>query len=161
MKTKKALTTQVIFFFLMSFIMIWIIVFGYQRITDVQDTLTTQQELEIKEELEKTFLFCKDPINSGSSKIIDLKGRPYNSICLNCQNLDPTSYPQEFLDEAQILADTGSNFLLLETSFSSSRELESYNILGELSLEDITLQDAFGWWDYENSFEQKIEIKCE
>lgn len=159
-KTNKAITTQIIFFILMSLIMIWIIVFGFQRITDVQDTLSIQEEIEIKNKLEEAFKFCSDPINQGSLKIIDLTGRPYNSICFNCHGLDSNRFPQEFLEESRILSEAGSNFLLLKTQFSDADELEEYQIIGQLKIEELGYENSIAWFDLENSYEQKIEILC-
>jgi hypothetical protein len=160
MVTKKAITTQVIFFIAMSLIMIWIIIFGLQKINTVSSTISQQEEIEIRAELEDAFLFCSDPINSGSLKRIDLSGRPYNSICYNCQLGDETIISQELKDEATILSQAGSNFLLLETSVSSNN-IQEYNIVGQLQIEELGYSNHIVWLDLDNSEDLEIEIKCE
>ena len=50
--------------------------------------------------------------------------------------------------------------LLLKTQFSDADELEEYQIIGQLKIEELGYENSIGWFDLENSYEQKIEILC-
>ena len=90
---------------------------------------------------------------------IDLSGRPYNSICFNCQLGDETIISSELKNEAMLLSEAGVNFLLLETTFLNEK-IVNYNILGQLQIEELGDTRYEGWFDKENLENLEIELRC-
>lgn len=163
--SKKALAVQTIFFIMMSLIMIWIIIFGIQKVSSLQDTISQDEQIKIQKKIEDTFAQCSDPINEGTQKTISLRGEKFNSICYNGHLADGVSSRTDpiyvdFKSELETLSNSGDNFVLIQTSFSSGNLVE-YNILASFEIEDLGYSEGICWFDLENQYNQDVKIKCD
>ena len=162
---KNAMGIQILFFIMMSLILIWIIFFGFSRLNEVEKTISKEDEIALKAKLKEAFDYCSDPVNIGSFQRLSLKGEKFNSICFNghlSSELD--NYP-ELKNELKTLAESGHNIVLLQTDFSLSGNseeysLNEYNIFGAIKVDSLGYNKGFCWFDFENTYQKEIEIDC-
>lgn len=87
MDIKKAqISVQTFFFILMSIFFVWILIFGYNQIRNVDEQISEQEQILLTKEIKGALEYCSDPLNKGSSKIIKIESKKFNGICLIGKN---------------------------------------------------------------------------
>ncbi len=135
MKTnKKAIEIGIstLFYILMGIFMIWIIVFGYQKIMGVNELISEQDRAKIKNELKNALEYCNDPLNQGSTTRIQINHKAFNSLCMinpksttgfisvRDEDAFSTLLANANTEFGQI-ADTQNNVIVLKTEFVGSK----------------------------------------
>lgn len=155
-KTKKAnIGIQTFFFIMMSILMIWIIVFGIQKIFLIDDQLSEQDRIDIQNKLEDSFNYCSDPLNQGNIKVLEFKNKLFNSICV-ISNLINTGN-SNLNDELQTINDSGHNIVILKTTSSSSGDITDYKIIKSFNS---TFTKGGCSFDTNNTGKLRYELIC-
>jgi len=169
MKKKATITTKSIFFILMSIIMVWIMVFGINKIFLIEKTLEDQDKLIIKKELITALKYCQDPLNKGNLKTIELKKYGFNSICLlnkttELSLIEILKTNAVLIDEVEILREsinlTDSIAVLMKTVIDSNSNLIlEVNIIDDIIFKNMDIKN-FCQWDIENEDNLDLKIEC-
>lgn len=183
MKLKKnsEVSTQVIFFILMSLIFVWIIYFGITKILFVSDTLSDQELIEINNNLKQAFEYCEDPLNRGNFKVFKIDNPRFNSVCVfagdvnevsNYVNNDLFNKTLKLVDinvgrswdsEASQILSAGDNVILFKSNLYKDADkyvFSDYNILDSFRIEtEIPL--VYCAFDLEGDGELEFRLSCE
>ena len=149
----------------MLIVMVWIIYFGFSKLFLVQDTLSAQEEIEIKNKIEEEFSYCSNPLNKGDFKTFELKHSSFNSFCILGKGFStPSGFSNsEFDFELEALKSTiedKSLGIFLKTNYDkSSNSILEFDIVTatEIGKENLDLKCFF---DENNDGKVEIEIKC-
>ena len=161
---KAEIAINTIFYIMMGLFMVWILVFGFNKIFLVQDVLSDHERLSIKEEIKDAINYCEDPLNYGNMKIFEFKHDKFNSVCVLGDDIlddDVYSDKKEFKD----IYSAGNNIILVKTKFEPDKMnndkyiFEMYNIIDDFSI-DYKIENTICWWDVENTNKIVMEISC-
>ncbi len=144
---KTQISIQMFFFILMGAIFVWILFFGYKQITNVNEQLSNQERIEIEKELKYALEYCSDPLNKGSTKIIEFKSNEFNGICTSDAD-SASSISQLNNDKIKTLIKGGDNIILL----NNNEPVGSF-------FTDTTFKDKC--WINTNNNLFKIEFNCD
>lgn len=119
---------QTFFYIFMSLIMIWIIYFGYKNIVLVDNEISNQDKMLIEQKLESAVMFCKNPINKGSSKFYEFDNKKFNSICIINSSTIPIMFSSPIYsgsdDDIELIKNSlnhnKSMIVLLDASYTST-----------------------------------------
>ena len=130
----------------MAIIFVFILFFGYQKITAVTDVISEQERLEIIDKLKDAFGYCDDPLNKGGRRRLETPSDKFNYICIfdgklpNNTTSDPKNYSQiggkdsGLYNEVSLLNKTGHNVGLFKLGIDSD---------GKLKTDDFRTIDSF------------------
>lgn len=76
------ISVQVIFFIMMAIIFIWILIFGFQQLFLVEETLSETELVSIENDLEAAFSYCEDPLNRGNFRTFTFDSPSFNAVCI-------------------------------------------------------------------------------
>jgi len=155
--------------------MIWIIYFGYKNIVLVEDEMSNQEKILIEQKLESAVMFCKNPINKGSSDFYEFNSKKFNSICI----VNSTDLPSDFsspiysgsIDDINIIKgslESGKSMVvLLDANYDSSNAqntLNDYRIVSTIEV-DMNFKSYCNFNGADSSHpgygEAAIEIVCD
>lgn len=87
---KKAMGIQVMFFIFMSIIMVSLIIFGFTKMSELNDIASEEERIDMKNKFEKEMEFCSDPLNRGSKKVVMVDVSGVNGVCVFDKNTAPS-----------------------------------------------------------------------
>ena len=161
MKTKKALTNQVLILIFMIILMIGIILFGLNKLASVGEIISKQEKIELQEDLKKAFGHCNNPLNKGSVSRITVDQPRTNVICVLGNDQGSYSSISEFSE----LSQTKDNVVFLDADLNKVAE-DSY----EIDSKNYQILDSFHadfggtpktiCWDDKNTGTITIAITC-
>jgi hypothetical protein len=159
---KAAINTQVVFFILMSIFMVGIILFGIQKLTDVEELLSEEEELELQKNIQEDFAFCENPLNRDAFKKIQIESSTFNSVCVYSGSSYDSSYG-ELASQLELLGEGGENIALVQIFFieheDGTRSISSYDIRGSFFAEH-TFETSRCFTDFENEGVVTINLTC-
>jgi len=145
LKNKKAeISMETFFFILMMLLMIWIIYFGISKLFLVNDTISEQERIDIKNQLKKGFEYCDDPLNAGSFKTIEINSNMINGVCVFTNDIN--SGNNKLDNELNLVKKGGNNIALINGN----------NIIDSFKVESI--KDFCSFREENKIF--KIKINC-
>ncbi|MFW5704878.1 MAG: hypothetical protein ACOCXG_03455 [Nanoarchaeota archaeon] len=163
LKEKKAeISIQTIFYIMMAIIFVAIVMYGINKLFFVNEQLSETQRIEIKNDLEKAFQYCEDPLNAGSMKIIEIKNDRFNSVCVagNGEIGDSETKNETLAEELSELTETGKNVFFMDVDFIESGnnfKITRYNIIDTL---EVSADDSFCVFDEDRDGKITIEVEC-
>ncbi len=171
-KIKKSnISIQTFFFILMSIFMILIIIYGFKKITFVNDTISEQDRILFQKEIQEGFEYCNDPLNKGSSKTISLKSSLFNSVCVIKKDISEDELSSiigldnsdNLRDEiigllATLDSDDSYGVIFIKSTISNSNELSNYNIINFIQVSDS--KENICSFDTKNSGQVDLKINC-
>lgn len=160
---KGNIGVETIFFILMAIIFAGILIFGFQQIFLIQDTISEADLVETKNKLEENLEYCDDPLNRGNFRLVEIDASQFNSICVIGEN--PLSNPalSSLQSELDIIGDAGDNVVLLNSNIrivSGSYVLEDYNIIDSINAE-VDIGNTFCRFDTEGRGFIELEVRCQ
>ena len=174
---KGEISIQTIFFIFMVIIFVAIIGFGISKIFFVTKTLSDVEKQEILSDISNALEHCEDPLAKGDKKIINIKNKGFNSICLFASGDDSSKFTQIFLDNniviptdlestffsiADTVFESGENVMLFDISFY---EDNGQYVLSEFDILDSFNVDYYGStfcdFDLQNTGSLSFELVCE
>lgn len=81
MENKANIGVQTIFYILMALLFVWLLIFGIQKIFFVEEKMSEQKRLEIKNELKDMLDACNDPLNKGKVMNGKFSHSSFNMMC--------------------------------------------------------------------------------
>lgn len=166
MISKKAITMQVLSMIMMSIFMVAIIIFGLNKLLDVQDSLSQEESLEIQREVTESLEYCENPLNSGGETTFEIEKDPINFVCVLGDSHGEYSSVDQLANQLADINETGDNVVLLsaglnrdsgEYTIDSSQEV---NIIDSFSAEYGELSETICWND-ENTGTIEASVVCE
>lgn len=145
---KAQITIQTFFFILMSIFFVWIIIFGFKQITNINEQISEQEKVLITKDIKKALEYCSDPLNKGTSKSIEISHKEITQICI----INKTKViPLIITDTSKVtpLTLAGDNVIL----FKNLQPTGSFFI-------DINIKDSQCWSNIENKGEVIITFDC-
>lgn len=160
MENKKASIGQNFFYIMMAFAFVWILVFGYSKMSAIGDTLSEQERIDIKNEFEELVEFCMDPLNKGSEKYISIKHQSINAVCFLDENYESSNFFSDELnfEELDILYENGNNIVLLDSSFDLDGKINSIDTITDSVSSNYEFSKTSCW--NSNSGSIKIQYTC-
>ena len=160
---KKAMSVSVLFYIMMSIFMVWIIIFGYQKITDTQNVISQQEIFEIEQEITQKFEYCDDPLKRDSQIKIKVKSNNFNVFCLLGEDSSSFSILGNELDQ---IFETGDNIVLMKTNLNEVNgnyqiPVDNYNIVSTFRIDLKNNQQRTDCWNDQNEGRFDIVIDCE
>lgn len=155
---KGEISIQTIFFILMAIIFVTILIFGFQKMFEVEKNLSEQERIEIKKYMKDSFEYCEDPLNSGNFKTFEIKNNLINVICILGEDAETkyVNYP-DFLQ----LYSTKQKVIMLDTSFkieNGEHIFTNYFIVDSIKLDtDMPESKCYIKNEDKNLIEVKIE----
>lgn len=154
---------QTIFYILMAFFMVWILVFGYQKLFIIQDYLSDSERLEITAKLQELYKYCDDPLNSKNVQYYKIKNKNFNGICLLGDDFMSSQYAS-YYGFSEVF-DSGMNAVVINTNFRASVsgvfELVDYDIVDSFKLDVESISDTFCNFDLNNTGSINLKIQCQ
>lgn len=156
---KAGLESQTIFYILMGIVFVGILIFGFNKIFLVKDTISKTDKVQIKLDLEKSLNYCMDPMNSGVIKYVKINpNNNFKGICLISKDDTENLYDLD-KEELDILIENKQNVLLIDYKYYNK---ENNKITEPVIVDKIEANNIFTkskCFFVENS-EVNVEIKC-
>lgn len=139
MEKKAQITGQTIFYILMGILFVSILIFGFQKIFSLQNTLDDQERLEIKNYMRDSFEYCEDPLNAGNFKTFEIENNGFNIICLLGEDVYE-KYP-DYIDFLT-LYNTSQNVVIMNTDWTEDENGDyqfdnTDNIIDSIKLDSV------------------------
>lgn len=149
---KKAIATTTFFYIFMSFIFVAMVLFGLQRLFLLQDQLSEQERLEIRDTLESAHKYCSDPLNRGSERLLEFSHSKFNAYCIVN---DANALEKEFGINLSVFEQTNENAVLLEVRRIEDGKAQEYSIVDSFQVDSSQNHCYFD----QSGKERKVEIQ--
>lgn len=147
---KSQITIQTFFFILMSIFFVWIIIFGFKQISNVNNQISDQDKVLIEKDLKDGFEYCNDPLNKGSQKIVKIEHKDINGICvLNNINEIPIEY-NNYKTQISSVFDGGDNVVLFNGNYINSNSgyiIKELIVTGSFNIDNQSIKNTTCWID--------------
>lgn len=157
---KAEMAAQTIFYILMSVVFIGILIFGFQKIFEIEKNLSDQERIEIKKYMKESFEYCEDPLNSGNFKTFKIDNNMFNVICILGE--DALEKYSDYPDLLQ-LYDTSQNVIILDTNYIIENEeyiLKDYFIVDSIKMDTVQSKSQCYFKDDKTKI-INVQIKCD
>ncbi len=135
---KAEITVMSFFYILMGIFFIGILVFGFSKIFMIQNVLSDQELLDIKQSIKSDFEYCSDPLNSGNIKIIDIKTNKFDGIYLVGKSI-LSEKDNEIFSELKNIYQGGDNVVLFTVDKiiedNDRTVMSGFNVIGSLKID--------------------------
>ncbi len=177
---KAELGIETMFFILMGIIMIAIIVFGFNKIFLVNDTLSQLEVNDMKNQIEDAFNHCEDPLAKGDVQVVKFKNNLFNSVCvmsgevtqddfLNLLYENDISYDLNNIDflygvlrDVNTIFQSGDNVILFDSTFIKTQDtylLSDFQITHSFNV-NFASDKLFCQFDKEGEGEFELKLTC-
>ena len=163
MKTKKAVTMQILLFIMMGIVFIGLLLFGLSRFYGAQETLCKTEQVLLQQDIQNAIAYCADPLNKGNNKLFSLSYCTSNTLCIvSEQAYEGNSKLDQDLKKIYEGNDNTDSAVLLKTSYSGSGEnyeITDYQIQRAIKIEENTLETQC-WTDIQGRGKIEMKIQC-
>lgn len=162
---KKAITAQTIFFVLMTIMMVWIIIFGIQKLAQTKDIFDDTKKIEIQNNIKNQLEYCDDPLNRGTQLLIELGAtKNYNVLCILGED-QISSNPKFDIPQLGEIAQTNDNIILARTKFiQESSDIyyddKDFNIVFSFNAQINKIPQTSCWDNSETGNKIEISLTC-
>ncbi len=84
---RRSSVPGVVLLILMTLVMVMILYFGYEKLTEINSMLSQSEIKDVKLKIFELYHYCEDPLNRGDVKIVDVKSSKVGVICLIGQDV--------------------------------------------------------------------------
>lgn len=161
-KNKATIAIQTIFFIMMSALMIWIVLYGVQKLFTVDSQITEQDRVFIQNQIENILNKCQDPLNSGNLETIRIKNKNFNGLCLLSKKILTPNDPYYDYEEFKKIYNSNHNTILVKTNFISNSIPNKIEVISSFKTElDLNQnEDSICFFDYKNEGFLIINFTC-
>jgi len=164
MKNNKGdITVQTIFYILMTIVFVGILIFGFQKLFDVEKTLSEQERIEIKQYIKTSFDYCEDPLNKGNFKTFEIKNNLFNTICILGEDIKDSGNQYNKYEDFVKLYEAEQNVVMFDTSYKKSVdeiEFVDYMIIDSMRIDSKLAQTKCYMRDDQRNLIE-VKISCE
>ena len=159
---KAQISVQTFFMILMGICFVWILIFGYKQITNINDQISEQDRVLITNDIKKALEYCSDPLNKGTEKVITIIHKDINGICyINSSKTLPNEIISFNLQILPII-EGNHNILLLNNIYilnSGNYVIDELQIVGSSNV-DSELINSKCWFANKNENKVIVDFKC-
>ncbi len=156
------ISVQTFFMILMGICFVWILIFGYKQITNINDQISEQDRVLITNDIKKALEYCSDPLNKGTEKAVTIIHKDINGICyINSSKTLPNEIIS-FNSEILPIIEANHNIILLNNKYSLNSGvylIDELQIIGSTFVESEII-DSNCWFANKNENKVIVEFKC-
>ena len=137
-KSKKGdITMETVFFILMGMVFAGLLIFGFNKIFFIQETMSEQEKQSIRIDIENAFEKCLDPLNRGSVHYEKIQHESFNAICLLGDDASSLLEKNKYglnKNETKLLYSSDFNGILIKSDYFKDGKLVNPQIIEQLKL---------------------------